>query len=182
MGKKLTAPMWFKESIASYRAMRAKGDLSVSEMYELLADDIQTHHDSGEPFGRAIWIDYVTAHDARTTKAHADEAAEQAAFAAASGFLQSELFSKDVLDSLGLPAELDLGGFGKTIATPDARHADVRRYKDELERKKKSWDDSLDGRIRAAEKALEILPEDNSRTLRQVVTDPEEYGFGAEAQ
>jgi phospholipase/lecithinase/hemolysin len=71
---------------------------------------------------------------------------------------------------------------GKKIDTPlwfkEAVAADMQKYRGELERKKNSWDTSLERQITAADRALEILPADNSKTLRQVITDPEEYGYG----
>jgi hypothetical protein len=179
MGKKKSdTPQWFKEASASYRAMRAKGDLSSSEMYELLADDIQDRHEGGDPFGRSLWIGFITGQESGAARAQAEAAAEVQALALASGYLQQDLFPREVLDRLGLPAALDLGGYGKSIATPDACHTDMQKYRAELERKRNSWDKSLDDRIEAADRALEILPEDDSRTLRQVISDPEEYGTG----
>jgi hypothetical protein len=181
MAKKLAPPQWLKDALAARRAMRAAGDASASEMREHLADDIQARHDAGDPFGRAVWLDWIDRLDRDVSKAQHDKADEAMAFELAAGYLQPDLFPAEVLAELGLPAELDLGGFGKRVTTPDARHADVEKYLGELKRKRKSWDESLDERIEAAERALAILPEDNSRTLREVVTDPEDYGFGSAA-
>jgi hypothetical protein len=181
MGKKPGAPQWLKDALASYRVMRATGDLSPSEMRELLADDIQSRHEAGDPMGRAIWIEFIDRCDRDASKAQHDRADDAMALEFASGFLQPDLFPAEVLADLGLPPELDLGGFGKRVTTPDARYADVEKYLAELKRKRKSWDESLDERIDAAERTLALLPDDNSRTLREVVTDPEDYGYGAAA-
>jgi hypothetical protein len=181
MGKKLGAPQWLKDALASYRAMRAAGDLPPSEVRELLADDIDRRHKDGDPFPRAVWLDWLDRFDRDVSRAQHDQADEAMALELASGFLQPDLFPAEVLAELGLPPELDLGGYGKRVMTPEARHADVEKYLTELKRKRKSWDESLDDRIVAAERALAILPQDNSRTLREVVADPEDYGFGAAA-
>lgn len=182
MAKKLTAPQWLKDALASYRGQRVAGDLSPSEMRELLADDIQGRHEAGDPFGRAVWIEFIDKLERDVTKAQHDKADEAMALELASGYLQPDLFPAEVLAELGLPAVLDLGGYGKTIMTPDARYADMEKYLSELRRKRKSWDESLDERIAAAEQALTILPDDNSMTLREVVAEPEDYGFGLVAQ
>ena len=180
--KKLDSPMWFKEAFASYRVMRARGDLSTSEMYELLADDIQGRQEAGEPFGRFLWIDFITSYDGAASKAQIAAADEERALAEATGYLQEALYSKEILEKLGLPSTLDLGEWGKKISTLDADYAHMERALKELLRKKDSWDESLEKKIRATERALAILPADNSRTLRQVIADPDEYGYGTEAQ
>lgn len=183
MGKKLTPPQWFKDAAASYRARRATGDMSPSEMRELLADDIQTQHEAGDPLGRTIWIDFVDRHDRDISKAHSDRADEMAALEGAFGFLQPSLIPEEVLESLGLPPVLDLGGYGKSVTAPEARHTDMQKYRDELERKRESWDKSLNERIDAADRALAILPEDDSKTLREIIADPgDDYGLGDIAQ
>lgn len=182
MAKKLAAPQWLKDAHASYRGQRAVGDLSPSEMRELLADDIEQRHKSGDPFGRAVWIEFIDKLDRDVRNAQNDKADEAMALELASGFLQPDLFPAEVLAELGLPVVLDLGGFGKSVMAPDARYADMQKYLNELRRKRKSWDESLDERIAAAERALAILPDDNSMTLREVVTDPEDYGFASVAQ
>lgn len=182
MSKKLGTPQWLKDALASYRAMRATGDLSPSEMRELLADDIQARHEAGDPLGRAIWVEFIDKYDRDVSRAQHDRADDAMALELASGFLQPDLFPAEVLAELGLPPELDLGGYGKRIMTPDARHDDVAKYLAELKRKRKSWDESLDERIEAAERTLALLPDDNSRTLREVVANPDDdYGFGAAA-
>lgn len=175
MGKRLQPPQWFKDAAARERARRAKGDVSASEMYELLADGIQTRHQAGDMFGRSLWIKFIASYDESLTNARAAAAAEEAAFAEATGYLQDELYPQELLERLGLPLVLDLGGYGKTIVAIDARHSDLQAYLAELERKKKSWDTSLQDRIAAATKALELLPADNSKTLRQVIADPDEH-------
>jgi hypothetical protein len=182
MGKKSDAPSWFKEACASYRAMRGKGDLAASEMFELLADDIQTRHEAGDPFGRSLWVGFIIGYEGNLTKSQADAAAEEWALIQATGHLQTELFPREVLDKLGLPPVLDLGGFGKKLLAADACHGDMLKYRQELERKQKSWDTSLEKQIIAADRALEILPADNSKTLRQIVRDPGEHGYGTGTQ
>jgi hypothetical protein len=181
MGKKLGAPQWLKDALASYRAMRAVGDLSPSEMREHLADDIQARHETGDPFGRAVWVEFIDRLDRDVSNKQHENADEAMALELASGFIQPDLFPAEALAELGLPPELDLGGYGKRVVTPDARYADVEKYLAELRRKRKSWDESLDERIEAAERTLAILPSDNSRTLREVIADPEEYGHGSAA-
>lgn len=178
MPRKFAVPQWFKDQHARYRGQRAAGDVPASEVPELLADDIQSRHETGDPFGRDIWRDYIIRYDKAASNSAAANADEAAALELASGFLQPDLFPAEVLAKLGLPPVLDLGGFGKTIDAPDATRADIEKYRAELERKRKSWDDSLSERIAAAERILELLPEDGSRTLRDIITDPDEYGFG----
>lgn len=181
MGKKLGAPQWLKDAFASYRAMRATGDLSPSEMRELLADDIQGRHEAGDPFGRAVWIEFIDRYERDVSNTQRDKADEAMALELASGFLQADLFPAEVLAELGLPADLDLGGYGKSVPTPDARHSDVQKYIDEQGRKKKSWDETRDRNIEAAGRLLAMLPDDDSRTLREVISDPEDFGYTAGA-
>lgn len=181
MGKKLSAPQWLKDAFASYRAMRATGDLSPSEMRELLADDIQGRHEAGDPFARAVWIEFIDRYERDASNAQRDKADEAMALELATGFLQADLFPAEVLAELGVPADLDLGGFGKSVPTPDARHSDVQKYIDEQRRKKETWDKTRDRNIEAATRLLAMLPADDSRTLREVVADPDDYGFGAAA-
>lgn len=181
MGKKLSVPQWLKDARASYRAMRATGDLSPSEMRELLADDIQGRHEAGDPFGRAVWIEFIDRYDRDVSSMQRDKADELADLERASGYLQADLFPAEVLAELGVPADLDLGGFGKTVPTPDARHSDVQKYIDEQQRKKETWDKTRDRNIEAAARLLAMLPADDSRTLREVISDPEDYGFTAGA-
>lgn len=180
MPRKFAVPQWFKDQHARYRGQRAAGDIPPTEMPELLTDDIQSRHENGDPFGRDIWRDFATRYDRNVSNSAADAAAEAAALELASGFLQAEMFPAEVLASLGLPPELDLGGYGKKIATPNATYADAAKWKEELERKLKSWGKSLGDDIAAADHLLEILPEDNSRTLRDVIADPDD-GFGQAA-
>lgn len=181
MGKKLNAPGWFKESFARYRAQRAKGDLPVSEMYELLADDIQGRHEAGDVFGRALWIKFVTGYDEDVRKTQASAADEERALAEATGLLQSELFPREVLDELGLAPEVDLG-WGKKVATPDLDWAGFEKAISEVERREKSWEKSLGEEKAALKRGQALVPADNSKTLRQVIADPEEYGHGTGAQ
>jgi len=178
MAKKLAAPQWLKDEHASLRAQRAAGDVTSSEMRELLADDIQSRHEAGDPFGRAVWLDFIERLDRDVSNTQRDNADEAMALELASGYLQPDLFPAEVLAELGLPAELDLGGYGKHVLTADARHTDVEKYLAELRRKRKSWDESLDERIEAAERTLTILPPDDSKTLREVIADPGDFGYG----
>ena len=161
--------------------MRAKGDLSVSEMYELLADDIQNRHQAGEPFGRLVWINFITGYDDGVRKSQTEAAADEQAFAEATGYMQTELYSKEVLEKLGLPLEVDLG-WDKKVTTLDLDHDGFEKAIGEVERKEKSWEKSLAEQKEALRRRQALVPADNSRTLRQVISDPEEYGYGIGAQ
>lgn len=174
-------PQWFKEAHADLRAQRAAGDVPPSEFLEHGADEIDKHHAAGDPLGRAVWIWFFTLFDADVRKKQGDAADELEYLERAQGIIQQDLFPKEILAELGLPADLDLGGFGKTVPTPDARHSDVQKYIDEQERKKRTWDETRDRNMEAAARLLAMLPADDSRTLREVIADPEDYGYTAGA-
>lgn len=174
MGKKLSPSQWFKSAAASYRSMRATGDMSPSEMRELLADDIQTHHEDGDPFGRNIWIDFIDKYDRDVLKTQRDKADEVAALEMASGLLQQELFAPEVLAKLGLDLDLQLG-FGRSVKTLDATHEERLKAIAELERQ-------LDNANKGMVKKLEAIKRADSmagdKTLREIISDPGEFGQG----
>jgi hypothetical protein len=177
MAKKFAPPQWLKDALADYRSLRAAGDVPAAEMPELLTDRIDDRHSKGDPFPRDIWREYVVKLDRDTAKTSAAKADEAAALEAAAGFLQPDLFPADALIKLGLPPVLDLGSFGKRVDAPDATRADVEKWKNELERKKNSWDESLTRQIDAAYRLLDLMGADDSRTVRDVIADPDD-GFG----
>jgi len=175
-------PQWFRDTHADLRAQRAAGDVPRSEFAEHAADEIEKRHSAGDPLLRTILIWFVGLYDADTRKKQDDAADELRALEEASGYIKQDLFPAEVLINLGLPDDLDLGGYGKKIATPDARHSDAEKWRNELVRKQKSWDISLAKDMEAADRLLTMLPGDDSKTLRQVVSDPEEYGHGTGGQ
>ncbi len=168
---------WFKDGFALYRGMRSSGDLSASDMRQLLADDIQTRLEAGDSLGRAIWIDFIDKYDRDLSKTQTDARALEEA----SGYLQPDLFPQEVLDNLGLPPFVDLG-FNKKVMTPDLDWDGFERAIKEATRKEESWEKSLGEQKQALKRAQALVPRDNSKTLRQVISDPEEYGYGTGAQ
>lgn len=176
MGKKLNPSQWFKSAAASYRAMRTTGDLSPSEMRELLADDIQTHHEDGDSFGRNIWIDFIDKYDRDVLRAQRDKADEVAALEMASGLLQQELFEPEVLARLGLDFDLELG-FGRSVKTLDATHEERQKAIAELERKLDNANKGMLKKLEAIRRADDLA---GDKTLREIISDPGESGAAAQ--
>src|SRR6266704_439476 len=93
---------------------------------------------------------------------------------------EAELFPQEVLEKLGLPSQVDLG-WEKKAQTADLDWDGFEKAISEVERKEKSWEKSLSEQKEALKRGQALVPRDNSKTLRQVISDPEEYGYGAGA-
>src|SRR6266498_3640813 len=53
-------PQWLRDVIAAIGTQWLNKDVSASEADDLIADAIQERHDSGDPYGRGLWLTQAT--------------------------------------------------------------------------------------------------------------------------
>lgn len=170
-GKLPKRPQWYREMVARLRAQRTGREFEPHEFLEHAADEVEDHPD----FVRFLARSDVAAYDRKVTTAQRADFEDEVTATDVARYVTPSLFPEEVLARLGLDRRLKLG-FDRDVETADATHEDRMKAIAELERKKKSWEKSIDREIAAIE-ALDELAGD--KTLREVVSDvPDEYGTG----
>lgn len=164
MAKLPVRPQWFRETIAALRAQRKRGDIPDAEFAELAADEIEDHPE----YLRSLAVADARKYDRAVTIEQAAQFTDEMATVAAKGYIQPSLHPEEVLEKLGLDRMLDLG-YGRKVDTADATHEERQKAIAELERKKKSWETSVDKDIAAIE-ALDELA--GNKTLREIIAEP----------
>lgn len=164
MAKLPVRPQWYREMIAALRAQRKRGDIPDVEFAELAADEIENHPE----YLRSLAVADAKKYDSAVANEQKAQWDEEMATVAAKGYIQPSLHPEEVLEKLGLDRTLDLG-YGRKVSTADATRDERQKAIAELERKKKSWETSVDKDIAAIE-ALDELAGD--RTLREIIAEP----------
>jgi hypothetical protein len=170
------SPQWLRDVVAAIGAQWLNKDVSASEAEDLIADAIQEHHDSGDPYGRTLWLTQARRERLGWWNKVKEREGEREAEALLSGVTQEALFD---LPFPLLGGEVSVG-FGRMVRQLDLDYAAALLARQVRARQQDNTNAAHEVYLAEMDRLLKVLDQDHGKKLLDFIEDPghEEEGTG----
>lgn len=162
------APQWLRDTIATIGAQWLRKDISASEADDLAADAIQERHDTGDPYGRSLWLAEAKKQRVAWWKRAKEREGEREAARLLDGFTEEPLFD---LPFPLLGGEVSVG-FGRMVRQLDLDYDTAMSARRVRANQQATTNAKHDEYLAELDRLLKVLDQDHDKTLSDFLDEP----------